>query len=245
MAKKIFTSVENVDSMEAVVLAGGLGTRLRHVVSDVPKVLAPVGKKPFLDIILTDLERKGFKHIVLAVGYLKEQIIRHIENSGFDMQIDFSAEEEPLGTGGAIKRACGLCASKNVFVVNGDTFFDVALSDIIMFSLAHNADITVAAKKMIDFDRYGTLSIDGDFITGMREKMPCAVGYINGGIYCLRRDFILSVPHEKFSFERDVLEKSYAHGRVCAFISDGYFIDIGVPEDYERAKAELAYERRY
>lgn len=241
MEKKIFTSAEEFSGgdMEAIVLAGGLGTRLRRVVSDVPKVLAPVGKKPFLDIILDDLSRKGVNRVVLAVGYLKDQIIRHVSNRGFDMEIAFSVEEEPLGTGGAIKRACGLCAAERVFVVNGDTFFDVALSDMMTFSVAHEADITVAAKKMIDFDRYGTLGIDGDIITGMREKMPCAVGYINGGVYCLRREFVLNVPHEKFSFERDVLEKSFAHGRVCAFISDGYFIDIGVPEDYARAQVEL------
>ena len=237
MAKKIFTSAEG---MEAIVLAGGLGTRLRQVVSDVPKVLAPVGDTPFLDIILSDLSRKGVKRVVLAVSYLKEQIIRHIERNDFGIQTDFSVEEEPLGTGGAIKRACSLCTAERVFVVNGDTFFDVALSDMMKFSLAHEADITVAAKKMTDFDRYGTLGIEGDFITGMKEKMPCPVGYINGGIYCLRRDFILNMPQEKFSFEKDVLEKSYAHGNVCAFISDGYFIDIGVPEDYERAKSELA-----
>ena len=216
-----------------------MGTRLRSVVANVPKVLVPVGDRPFLDIILADLKRKGIKCVILAVSYLREQIINHVENSDFGLQIDFSVEEQPLGTGGAIKRACELCTAENFFVINGDTFFDVDLPAMMNFSLAHNADITAAAKKMTNFDRYGTLSIDNDFIVDMKEKMPCAVGYINGGIYCLRRDFILSIPQEKFSFEKDVLEKSYALKNVCAFISDGYFIDIGIPEDYERAKMEL------
>lgn len=226
--------------MEAVVLAGGLGTRLRHVVSDVPKVLAPIGDVPFLDFILADLKKKGIVRVILAVGYRREQIIRHIEGNDFGMQIDFSVEEQPLGTGGAVKRACGLCRDENVFVVNGDTFFDVDLSSMMKFCLAHNADITIAAKKMINFERYGTLKIENDFVIEMNEKMPCDVGYINGGIYCLRRDFILNIPQEKFSFEKDVLEKFYVNKNIFAFISDGYFIDIGVPEDYERAKKELA-----
>lgn len=226
--------------MEAVILAGGLGTRLRSVVADVPKVLVPVGNRPFLNIILTDFKRKGISRIVLAVSYLREQIINYVENSDFGLQIDFSVEEQPLGTGGAIKRACELCTAENFFVINGDTFFDVDLPGMMKFSRVHNADITVAAKKMFNFDRYGTLKIDNDSITEIKEKIPCEVGYINGGIYCLRRDFILSIPQEKFSFEKDILEKSYALKNVCAFVSDGYFIDIGVPEDYKRAKAELA-----
>ena len=225
--------------MEAVVLAGGFGTRLRNVVSDVPKVLAPVGDIPFLDIILIDLNRKGIRRVVLAVSYLKEQIIQHVETNDFGLKIDFSIEEEPLGTGGAIKQACSFCRSENIFVVNGDTFFDVNLPGMMKFSLSHKADITVAAKQMFNFNRYGTLVIDNDFIVDMKEKLPCSEGYINGGIYCLRRDFISSIPQERFSFERDILEKSYANKNVCAFISEGYFIDIGVPEDYERAQLEL------
>ena len=141
------------------------------------------------------------------MSYLKEQIIQHVKDNDFGMQIYFSVEEEPLGTGGAIKRAFNLCKNKNVFVVNGDTFFDVDLTSMMNFALTHNVDITVATKKMINFERYGTLKIENDFVIEMNEKMPCDVGYINGGIYCLRRDFLIGIPQEKFSFEKDILDR--------------------------------------
>lgn len=225
--------------MEAVVLAGGLGTRLRKVINDVPKVLAPVGGIPFLNILLTDLKKKGINHVVLAVSYLKEKIMDYVATKNFDINIDFSIEETPLGTGGAIRKAVSLCKNEKIFVVNGDTFFDADMAKMMNFHIAHNVNITVAVKKMFNFDRYGTLKFDGDFVVEIKEKMPCDDGYINGGIYCLNRDFIAAFPNEKFSFEKDVLEKSCYKMDVAAFVSDGYFIDIGVPNDYERANLEL------
>lgn len=236
MAKKTSMRAEDV---EAVVLAGGLGTRLRNVVSDVPKVLAPVAGKPFLDIVLRDLQAKGITRVVLAISYLREKIINYVEANDFGMQTDFSVEDEPLGTGGAIKQAIGFCNSENIFVVNGDTFFDVNLSQMLDFHNSRSSDITVAVKFMQNFNRYGNIKIADDIIIDMREKMPCDSGYINGGIYCLRREFILNIPREKFSFEKDILENYYAQKNICAFVSDGYFIDIGVPEDYSRANLEF------
>lgn len=225
--------------MEAIILAGGLGTRLRKVVNAVPKVLAPINKVPFLNILLLNLKRQGINHVVLAVSYLREQIIEHLLTKNLGMSIDFSIEENPLGTGGAIRQAALFCKNDNIFVVNGDTFFDVNMAQMMNFHISHNVNITVAIKKMFNFDRYGTLKFNGDFVVDIKEKMPCNEGYINGGIYCLNRDFILEFSDEQFSFEKDILEKSYAKMNIAAFISDGYFIDIGVPSDYERANLEL------
>ena len=223
--------------MEAIVLAGGFGTRLRPILPNIPKVLAPINGVPFLDIVLEDLRCKGISRVVLAVSYLREQIIQYVKSRNFSMDVSFSIEEYPLGTGGAIKKAAYLCKSENIFVVNGDTFFDVNLEDMMNFHTSGKAPITIAAKKMYNFDRYGSITLDGDTVTEIREKKTCAEGYINGGIYCIRRDFILNLTGEKFSFENDVLEKNYNQRNIFAYVSDGYFIDIGVPQDYALAES--------
>ena len=230
--------------MEAIVLAGGLGTRLRHILPNIPKVLAPINGVPFLDILLEDLKRKGIRRVVLAVSYLREQIIRYVESKKFPIDISFSIEEQPLGTGGAIKKAACLCESENIFVINGDTFFDVDLANMMKFHTARKAPITVAAKKMYNFNRYGAMTLDGDTVTDIREKMTCAEGYINGGIYCMRQDFILNLTSEKFSLENDVLEKNYSQRNIFAYVSDGYFVDIGVPQDYALANSYFSNLRK-
>lgn len=221
--------------MEAVILAGGLGTRLRSVVSEVPKCMAPVAGKPFLQYALEWLSRFDIDHVVLSVGYLKEVIFRFVDSRSWPFEISYAVEEEPLGTGGGIRLALSRCRGDHVFVLNGDTFFNVDLG-----ALSFTAPVTLALKPMRDFDRYGAVDWDGDLVTGFHEKEPCRQGLINGGVYAVDRSQLdLALYPRKFSFERDLLEPLSRLHLVAGCVQDGYFIDIGLPEDYARAQREL------
>lgn len=221
--------------MEAVILCGGLGTRLRGVVDDLPKCLAPVSGKPFLEYLLDGLARSGFTRIVLSVGYLREKIFRFMESRSWPFDVDYAVEETPLGTGGGIRLALSRCLEDRIFVLNGDTYFHVDFS-----SMPWDAPVTLALKPMRRFNRYGTVVVEGERITAFREKAPCAEGLINGGVYALVRSRLdLSGFGDKFSFEKEVLEPFSARGMVGASVQDGYFIDIGIPDDYALAQREL------
>ena len=221
--------------MEAIILAGGLGTRLRSVVREVPKCMAPVDGKPFLQYVLEWLSRFEIDHVVLSVGYLREVIIEFIDAREWPFKISYAMEKEPLGTGGGLRLAVSKCKGNKVFVLNGDTFFNVDLH-----ALSFVAPVTLALKPMQNFDRYGAVDWDGDLVTGFREKQPCAEGLINGGVYAIDRSQLdMSLFPKTFSFEREVLEPLTGFGLVAGEVQDGYFIDIGIPEDYERAQREL------
>ena len=229
--------------MEAIILAGGKGTRLRSVVSELPKPMAPLDAAgtPFLTFLLGELKAQGVTRVVLSVGYKAECIVNYFGNEWQGVELVYAKEDEPLGTGGALKLALSFCKAANVFVFNGDTFFDVKLAEMEKFHLAEAADLTLAAKEMTDFDRYGTLALDGSRVNAFKEKAPCRRGFINGGIYLVRRELFNGFEEEKFSFEQDFLMPRVEEGNIklCAFKSEGYFIDIGIPEDYYRAQREL------
>ncbi len=286
--------------MEVIVLAGGLGTRLRSVVKEIPKCLAPVNGRPFLGYLLDWLVSQEVNHVVFSVGYLREQVIDYVKSNQWSFTYDFAVEEEPLGTGGGIRLALGKCHESQVFVVNGDTFYPVDLKSI-PFTFA----ITLALKPMKDFDRYGSVSVSeynpqpvvGNYFSGrypknqfpttstdptheenstkpgqsdptsqppeknyfsgrypknqffsvstkptlseleFKEKQYCSEGLINGGVYAIDRGRLeLGSLPEKFSFEKEVLEPGAALGEVGGWVSDAYFIDIGIPEDYQKAQ---------
>ena len=330
--------------MEVIVLAGGLGTRLRSVVKEIPKCLAPVNGRPFLGYLLDWLVSQEVNHVVFSVGYLREQVIDYVKSNQWSFTYDFAVEEEPLGTGGGIRLALGKCHESQVFVVNGDTFYPVDLKSI-PFTFA----ITLALKPMKDFDRYGSVSVseynpqpvvgnyfsqdfaknqfpttstkpaqsdptsqpsEKNYFSGrypknqffsvstkptpsdpssqpseknhffsvstkptpsdpsshpsdenyfsqgfaknqfssdstrpsllireFKEKQYCSEGLINGGVYAIDRGRLeLGSLPEKFSFEKEVLEPGAALGEVGGWVSDAYFIDIGIPEDYQKAQ---------
>ena len=229
------------DIMEAVVLAGGFGTRLRHIVSDVPKPMAPMDDTgtPFLQYVLADLARQGVRRVVLSTGYKSEVIEQYFGDSFDGMELIYSREDEPLGTGGAVKLALTLCQAPEVFVLNGDTFFAVDLAGLLAFHRAQEADFTLAMKEMFHFDRYGALEVSEARIQAFHEKRPVEQGWINGGVYCLRRDLLAGVSQKRFSLETDFMEKQTRQLKICGFPSEGYFIDIGIPEDYYRAQRAL------
>ncbi|MCQ5131136.1 HAD-IIIA family hydrolase [Butyricicoccus faecihominis] len=224
---------------EAIVLAGGFGTRLAHIVSDVPKPMAPVCGRPFLRFILDDLQAKGIERVILAVGY-KQEVIRNYFGAAYrGMQVVYSSEETPLFTGGAIKQALALCRDEFVYVVNGDTLFQVDLKQMERFRRDKDLRFVLATKRMEKFDRYGTLEIEQGRIKAFYEKQFCEAGWINGGIYLMSRSFLDAVHETTFSFENEILEKWVDKERLGAFPSDGYFIDIGIEDDYLRAQEEL------
>lgn len=223
---------------EAIILAGGLGTRLSTTVKDKQKVMAPVGGRPFLEYLLKDLKTKGFARIIFAVSYRHEQIKDFFGNSFESMEILYSVEASPLGTGGAIKQALGFCKENAVYVINGDTFFDVDYDALYNIFLRNHAKFALAAKEMPDCTRHSTLEIDENGkILNFTEKKPNKNGYINGGIYVIDRKAFEDFPEDRFSFEKDLLEKEKSS--LYALVSKGYFIDMGIPEAYFRANTEI------
>lgn len=223
---------------ECIVLAGGLGTRLRSVVADKPKCMAPVGKHPFLYYLLKYLQEQGITHVILSLGYKSEQVIDWCKEANLDIEISFVIEEEPLGTGGGILLAMSKVKGNAFFITNGDTFFGVPLNELYNFHRQKQSALSLALKPMYQFERYGSVELDeNDRITAFLEKQFREEGLINGGIYLTSKQYLqsLGLP-QQFSFEKEVLEKSKA---LYGFISDTYFIDIGVPDDYARVQTEL------
>lgn len=230
-------SLEKASNLEAIVLAGGLGTRLRSILLDVPKPMAPIGEKPFLEYILKYLHHNGIARVILSVGYKWKIIQAYFGNNFMGIELIYSIEDEPLGTGGAIKKALALCKHNNIFVVNGDTFFNVNLQGL---KLPENSQIELSLKPMKNFDRYGCVETNHKgFVTTFTEKGFRESGNINGGIYLLSKNifdkFSLT---EKFSFE-EFIQTNFKQLNISTKVFDDYFIDIGIPEDYHNAQIDL------
>jgi D-glycero-alpha-D-manno-heptose 1-phosphate guanylyltransferase len=224
--------------VEAIILAGGLGTRLRAVVPDLPKPLAPVGGRPFLAILLQNLSAQGFASVVLSVGYRHDMIRETFGARYGGLEIAYAVETSPLGTGGAIRLAARACHETDVFVLNGDSFVELEFADMLARHREAGALLSVCAVEVPDTSRYGRVLAERGRITGFTEKGVPGPGLINAGVYLMRRDLIetATLP-EAFSFERDVLDARVDQLRPLVYLSRGRFIDIGVPEDYERAQA--------
>ena len=227
---------------EAIILAGGLGTRLKSVVADVPKCMAPVNGVPFISYIIAYLQKQDVTRFIFALGYKSEIVIEYLEEHFSTLDKVYIIEKEQLGTGGAIKKACEAVTNENVMVVNGDTIFNISLSQLAAVHQMQKAHCTIALKKLHDFDRYGAVEKDDNgIITAFKEKQLCASGYINGGIYAIRvADFLARPLPEKFSFEKDYLEKYIPEKKFAGLAFNNYFIDIGVPEDYQQFQDDYA-----
>lgn len=228
--------------MEAIILAGGLGTRLRDTVPDLPKCMAPVAGKPFVDHVIHEAISNGVSRFIFSLGYMHDVIERHLSNNFPELDYEVSIEEQPLGTGGGIQAACKLANESHSIVLNGDTLFRVNLKKLMSYHLQHKAICSLALKPMHDFDRYGVVKINKDgFIQAFEEKKPVKEGLINGGIYALNIPAFLALGlPEKFSFEKDFLEKWLDSEIMMGLVQDGYFIDIGIPSDFIKADKDLA-----
>ncbi|MFZ1785706.1 MAG: nucleotidyltransferase family protein [Ferruginibacter sp.] len=225
----------------AIILAGGLGTRLRTVVSELPKCMAPVADKPFLFFVIEYLLSQGIDKFIFSLGYKSELITKYLDDQYPSLNKQYAIEEEPLGTGGAIKLACGLTADEQVLILNGDTIFKANLDTLSSFHINTSADCTLTLKPMQNFDRYGVVELkNNSSISSFKEKKYYASGLINGGIYALRVAAFLNEDWpQKFSFEKDYLEAFVDKRKIYGIVQREYFIDIGIPEDYERAQVEL------
>ena len=223
--------------MEAIILAGGLGTRLKGVIKDIPKPMAEIGDKPFLEYILKYLQKNDITRVIVSVGY-KWQVIQDYFGDKFEnIDIVYSIENELLGTGGAIKQAMGKVKSNKVYILNGDTYFDIKLK---LLKLKEDSKLAISLKEMVNFERYGCVKIDDkQYVKSFIEKKYTKIGNINGGVYLARKsifdDFILN---DKFSFET-FMQDYIQNLRMNAKVFTSYFIDIGIPEDYKRACIDL------
>ena len=227
--------------MEAIVLAGGFGTRLASRLNGVPKPMAPVAGVPFLEILLLALRNVGCRRAMLSVGYLHHIIQGHFGANFEGMQLDYVIEESPLGTGGAIRTALASATEPTVLVLNGDTFLEVDFAGMLAFHKAQSADLTLAVAHQPDIARYGEVLITGDRVTGFQEKGRSGPGWINAGVYALNKN--TPWPEglaENFSFETSFLLPEVARRHFAAFQSHGLFLDIGIPEDLDRAQTLLA-----
>ena len=226
---------------EAIILAGGLGTRLRDAVPDLPKCMAPVAGRPFLFHVINYLRMQGIERFIFSLGYKHEVIEAWLADQFERMDYTCVVEDEPLGTGGAISLALEKVKGENAVVTNGDTLFKAAISELEALHAATKACCTLALRPMENFDRYGAVETDANYIvTAFREKQFYPRGLINGGVYVLDKAWMesLALP-SKCSFEKDVLEKQVAAAAIAGLPQNGYFIDIGIPEDYNKAQTDL------
>ena len=225
---------------EAVILAGGRGTRLRSVVPDLPKPMAPVAGKPFLEILLASLARKNIGRVVLSVGYLAESIISHFGQRFQGIEIDYAREDSPLGTGGALRLALQKCREEAVLVLNGDTFLEFDMPSVSRDWQIHRCPIVIGMYSR-DTARYGRLSLDGDRVVGFLEKGNSGPGVINAGSYIFPANFLCQADlPEVFSLEQDFFPQELQRSYFRLFAASGMFIDIGVPDDYFLAQTRLA-----
>jgi D-glycero-alpha-D-manno-heptose 1-phosphate guanylyltransferase len=229
------------NGLEAVVLAGGLGTRLRNTVPDLPKCMAPVAGRPFLFYVINYLRSQGVTRFIFSLGYKAEQITKYLGEEFPTLSYEVVIEEEPLGTGGAILLACSKTTQKDIVVANGDTLCKAAISRAMQQHIKTGADCTLLLKPMERFDRYGAVETDQQArVTRFREKQYYEQGNINGGLYLLNVPAFLSHSFpSKFSFESDYLEKATEHDKIFAYTDTGYFVDIGIPQDHEKANLDL------
>jgi D-glycero-alpha-D-manno-heptose 1-phosphate guanylyltransferase len=229
---------------DAIILAGGLGTRLKTAIPDLPKCLAPVNGRPFLFYVINYLRSQGIERFIFSLGYKHEIIEEYLNDQFSTLDYQCSIEKEPLGTGGAILAACYKASEENVLVVNGDTLYKISVADTSAFHFKKGSQCSLVLKPMKNFDRYGAVELNEDnSIKNFHEKKFLKEGLINGGVYILNvQDFMDEELPAKFSFEKDYLEKFYATRKIFATVQDEYFIDIGIPEDYKRVQEELKKE---
>lgn len=232
--------------MEAIILAGGLGSRLRTMVPDLPKPMAPIHGRPFLEYLLDYWAGQGVNRFVLSVGYRREVITEHFGARYKGAEVDYAVEEQPLGTGGGLLLALKhLCRSGPFLVVNGDTFFEVALAPMCHYHQDRRAELTIALREVEANSRYGGVGIDkeGKIATFDNRARTSGRALINGGVYLAEPSVFADMAPESgapASLEDQLYPRMLAAGqRLYGFLSSGRFIDIGIPEDYQRAASVL------
>lgn len=225
---------------DAIILAGGVGSRISSVAGGLPKALLDVAGRPFIEYVLDQLNDAGIHRVIIAASYKWEMIQGYLKSQYKNMLIEYSIEEAPLGTGGAIKQAFELYSVKESIVVNADTLFKIDLSALVVAHHEADAFISIALREVTDMSRYGAVTLKGLLVESFGEKNVSGPGLINGGIYVIDSAFWdKSKTTQSFSFEKDILEQYTNLGMINGFAQSGYFIDIGIPDDLERARNEF------
>lgn len=231
---------------KVLLLVGGLGTRLRSVVPSAPKALAPVGNRPFLELLVRQLSSQGARRLVMCTGYLGRDIEKEFEDgSALDVSIEYSMEPKPMGTAGAVKFAAPLLRGESEFLVmNGDSFVEIDLGQLIAFHRKTGCIATMAVLQMSDPSRYGTVQVGsgGRVIEFIEKTDSQSSGFVNAGVYVFDKAILQNIPDGPASLEKDVFQKILDLG-VYAVEQHGVFIDIGTPQDYERA--QKSFDRLY
>lgn len=235
-----------VGAPTVAILAGGLGTRLRGVVNDRPKVLADVGGRPFLSYWLETLAVQGFQEVVVCAGYLADQVERCLGSTFGPLQLRYSVETQPLGTGGALRLAAPHFNTPQVMVLNGDSFCEVDLAGFWKAHLERRSPASLVLRYEEDTRRFGrvTMTPDGRLENFLEKSDVVRPGWINAGIYLLPTEWISQIPvNQTVSLERDLLPRWLPEG-ISGFPSAGRFIDIGTPESFARAGEFFADARK-
>lgn len=231
-----------METNKVLILAGGLGTRLRQTLGTLPKSLAPIGNRPFLEYLLEFISHQGFRDVIISLGYGSDAIRGYFGNrSPHGLKIAYCLEKELLGTAGAVKLSESLIESDDFFVINGDTYFEVDLKQMLSFHKRRNAFATMALAYKEDSGRYGNVIIgrDNEIVSFSEKAGEGKAGYINGGTYLFRKELFNYIPaHKVCSLEREIIPSLVGKG-LYGFVVEGHFIDIGIPEDYERAQREI------
>lgn len=227
---------------EAIILAGGFGTRLKETVPDLPKCLAPVKSNPVLYYIINYLIENGVDRIIFSLRYKSNLVIEFVKNNFGFIDYDFVVEKETLGTGGALALSLKSAKNDDVVVLNGDSIFKINLNNLYNFHNKANSNFSIALKSISNPVRYGTVELnnEGKIICFNEKDKTLRNGLINGGVYIVNKEFYLkSINKESFSLETDFLANDTNNKNIFGKIFNEYFIDIGIPEDYKRANVEL------
>jgi NDP-sugar pyrophosphorylase family protein len=231
-------------TIDAILLCGGSGLRLRGIIGDVPKAMASIGGHPFLEVLLKQLRRYGFQRVILAVGYQKDVIRSHFGQRAFDLSLEYSEEKSPLGTGGALRKAADLVESDNALIMNGDSYTD---ADLRGFAVDHCEAGTDASVLVVPADQRsdcGLVSVgeDGSIVQFREKQRLSGSQYINAGIYAASRSILCEIPAGlKVSLEEELFPQWLASGKsIKAFVVSGACVDIGTPERYQQAQCILA-----
>jgi D-glycero-alpha-D-manno-heptose 1-phosphate guanylyltransferase len=228
-----------MNDIPVLILAGGKGTRLQSMVSDVPKPMAPIEGKPFLNFVLSYLKGFGFRKMILLTGY-KSEVIRDffVDGKSMGLDVQYINEDQPLGTGGAVRQALLQGKDERYLILNGDTFYGI---DYEKFISRCDSPVNIALHHVQQTGRYGTVVLDEDEkIKAFSEKnSSISEGLINAGVYLIDRQLVAYIPEGFSSLETDIFPKLIQEKLVKGVSMQGEFIDIGIPEDYLRAQKEI------
>jgi D-glycero-alpha-D-manno-heptose 1-phosphate guanylyltransferase len=235
---------KQLNNMQAIILAGGKATRLQTVLKDIPKALARIRNTPFLDYLLQFLNQQGVHHFIFSLGHQHQQVVDYLHAKEKTWTYNCVIEEQALGTGGAIKKALTFATDQHVWVINADTYLELNMRSMYQQHIKNKAMATIALKEMEHFDRYGLVNMDDrQCIYSFEEKRTCEKGLINAGFFIVNKDrFLENAPSsEVFSVEKDFFQLQLSNNSIYGFKTDGFFIDIGIPEDFDKAQQFLPY----